>query len=68
MAKNWVQGGGLSMGTRQQVSAADSLPVQGRQLQGKDRSHCAQQDPASRHPELSLLFYQVRSQEKFISS
>lgn len=56
------------MGTRQQVSAADSLPVQGRQLQGKDRTHCAQQDPASRHPELSLLFYQVQSQEKFISS
>lgn len=38
MAKNWVQGGVLSMGARQQISAADSLPVQGRQLQGRERT------------------------------
>jgi len=38
MAKNWVQRGVLAMGARQQVFAAASLPVQGRQLQRRERT------------------------------
>lgn len=36
MAKNWAQGGVLSMAAIQNISAADSLLAQRRQLQGRE--------------------------------
>lgn len=49
MTKSWVPGGMQKNGARHQVSAADRLPVHGKQLQGKERTLTA--------PRKTLLSY-----------
>lgn len=68
MAKNWAPDGVLSMAAIWNISAADSLLAQRRQLQGRDDSSCAQQDPASRHPDMSLCcFTKSRINKSFLA-
>lgn len=65
MAKNWVQGGVLSMGTRQQVSAAVCLSKEGNSKE--EGGQCPATPCFQTSCIVSLLFYQVRVRKDLLA-